>query len=181
MIPLVTARLTLRRLSPDDAPFILALLNEPSFVRHIGDRGVRTIADAESYIAAGPLASYERFGFGLYLVQLTHSAAPIGICGLVKRDTLPDVDIGFAFLPRFWSQGYAFESACAVRDHARDEVGLRRLVAIVDPVNAGSIRVLEKLGFTFEKMVRLGDEHKDLKLFGCDLSQPRAIAKRGER
>jgi RimJ/RimL family protein N-acetyltransferase len=157
-------------LNTTDAAFMLTLLNEPSFVRNIGDRGVRTIADAQAYLAAGPLASYERFGFGLYLVELNRPAVSIGICGLVKRDTLPDVDIGFAFLPQFWSQGYAFEAAAAVRDHARDEVGLRRLVAIVDPVNGGSIRVLEKLGFSFEKMIRLGDEYKDLKLFGCDLS-----------
>jgi len=155
----------------DDAAFMLTLLNEPSFVRNIGDRGVRTIADAESYITAGPLASYERFGFGLYIVQLKRSGASIGICGLLKRETLRDVDIGFAFLPRFWSRGYAFESAAAVREHARNDIGLQRLVAIVDPVNAGSIRVLEKLGFTFERMIRLGDEQKDLKLFGCDLSR----------
>jgi [ribosomal protein S5]-alanine N-acetyltransferase len=148
---------------------MLALLNDPAFIRNIGDRGVRTVADAESYLTAGPLASYERFGFGLYMVELKPSRASIGICGLVKRDTLPDVDIGFAFLPRFWSRGYAFESALAVRDHARNDVGLERLVAIVDPLNAGSIRVLEKLGFTFERMVRLGDEHKNLRLFGCDL------------
>ena len=149
---------------------MLTLLNEPSFVRNIGDRGVRTIADAETYITAGPLASYARFGFGLYIVELKPSGGSIGICGLLKRDTLRDVDIGFAFLPRFWSRGYAFESAAAVREHARNDVGLQRLVAIVDPVNAGSIRVLEKLGFTFERMIRLGDEQKDLKLFGCDLS-----------
>lgn len=171
MIIAETPRLNLRRLRTDDAAFMLALLNEPSFIRNIGDRGVRTIADAQSYLATGPMASYERFGFGLYMVELKPSGASIGICGLVKRDTLPDVDIGFAFLPRFWSQGYGFESASAVRDHARDEVGLRRLVAIVDPVNEGSIRVLEKLGFTFERMVRLGDEDKDLKLFGCDPSR----------
>jgi RimJ/RimL family protein N-acetyltransferase len=159
-------------LNVDDAAFMLTLLNEPSFVRNIGDRGVRTIPEAQAYIAAGPLASYERFGFGLYLVELPDPAIAIGICGLVKRDTLPDVDIGFAFLPQFWSQGYAFESASAVRDHARDQVGLRRLIAIVDPGNAGSIRVIQKLGFTFERIIRLGDEHKDVKLFGCDLSAP---------
>jgi ribosomal-protein-alanine N-acetyltransferase len=164
-----TPRLILRRLTTDDAPFIVTLLNEPSFIRHIGDRGVRTIADAEAYITAGPLASYERFGFGLYLVELKPSGPPIGICGLLKREALDAVDIGFAFLPQFWSRGYAVESASAVRDHARDAIGLQRLVAIVDPVNNGSIRVLEKLGFTFERMIRLGDEVKDLRLFGCDL------------
>jgi ribosomal-protein-alanine N-acetyltransferase len=171
MIVIETPRLTLRRMNTGDAAFMLTLLNEPSFIRNIGDRRVRTIADAQSYIATGPQASYQRFGFGLYVVELKPSGPCIGICGLVKRDTLPEVDIGFAFLPQFWSRGYAFESACAVRDHARDAVGLRRLVAVVDPFNNGSMRVLEKLGFTFERMVRLGDEQKDLKLFGCDLSR----------
>jgi RimJ/RimL family protein N-acetyltransferase len=169
MIVIETPRLTLRRLTEADAPFMLTLLNEPSFIRHIGDRGVRTIADAEAYITAGPLASYARFGFGLYLVELKASSASLGICGLLKRDTLDDVDIGFAFLPRFWSRGYAVESASAVCDHARRALGLRRLVAIVDPVNAGSLRVLDRLGFTFERTVRLGDETNDLQLLGCDL------------
>jgi [ribosomal protein S5]-alanine N-acetyltransferase len=181
MTPIVTRRLTLRPMSTADAGFMLTLLNEPSFVRNIGDRGVRTIGDAESYITVGPMASYARFGFGLYLVELTQSGASIGICGLVKRETLADVDLGFAFLPPFWSQGYGLESASAVRDHARDAVGLRRLVAITDPANTGSIRLLAKLGFGFERMVRLGDEHKELKLFGCDFSEPRPIDTREDK
>jgi ribosomal-protein-alanine N-acetyltransferase len=169
MTVIETPRLSLRRLTTGDAAFMLTLLNEPSFIRHIGDRGVRTLADSEAYITAGPLASYERFGFGLYLVELKPSGPSIGICGLLKRETLDAVDIGFAFLPQFWSRGYAVESASAVRDHARDEIGLRRLVAIVDPVNNGSIRVLEKLGFTFDRTIRLGDEARDLQLLACDL------------
>jgi RimJ/RimL family protein N-acetyltransferase len=171
MVVIETPRLTLRRINPDDTAFLVRLLNEPSFIRNIGDRGVRTTADAESYIAAGPLASYARFGFGLYIVELKTTGGPIGICGLLKRDTLSDVDIGFAFLPQFWSQGFAVESASAVKEHARQEVGLHRLVAIVDPLNAASIRVLGKLGFAFEGMVSLGGEVKELKLFACDLSR----------
>lgn len=167
---LETGRLTLRRLSPDDAPFMLALLNEPSFIRNIGDRGVRTLDDARTYIATGPLASYDRFGFGLYLVELKDDATPIGICGLLKRETLADVDIGFAFLPGFWRRGYAVESASAVRDYARDRVGLRRLVAIVNPGNEASTRVLERIGFTYERMIAMGNEGTDLKLFAADLS-----------
>lgn len=167
---LETGRLTLRRLSPDDAPFMLALLNEPSFIRNIGDRGVRTLDDARTYIATGPLASYDRFGFGLYLVQRKDDATPIGICGLLKRETLADVDIGFAFLPGFWRRGYAVESASAVRDYARDRVGLQRLVAIVNPGNQASARVLEKIGFTYERMIAIGNEGTDLKLFAADLS-----------
>ncbi len=168
MVVIETSRLTLRHMLTDDAPVILALLNEPSFLRYIGDRGVRTLEDAQSYISAGPLASYERFGFGLYIVELKESGAAIGICGLLKRDELPDVDIGFAFFPQFWSKGYAREAASAVLDLAREVFGLRRLVAITDPTNGGSIRVLENLGFTFECMVRLGGEAHELKLFACN-------------
>src|SRR5580700_8038038 len=125
-----TERLILRRLSTDDDAFILELLNEPSFLQNIGDRGVRTLEDARGYILKGPVASYERFGFGLFLVALKETAVPLGICGLLKRDALEDVDIGFAFLPRFWSQGYAFESAAAVMAFGREALGIRRVVAI---------------------------------------------------
>src|SRR5262249_38684677 len=109
-VRLDTARLRLRDLAPADAPFILTLLNEPSFIRNIGDRGVRTLDAARAYIENGPVASYARHGFGLYLVELLASGAPIGICGILKRDALPDPDLGFAFLPAYWKQGYAFES-----------------------------------------------------------------------
>ena len=113
MTVLETKRLILRRLCADDAEFILELLNQPSFLRYIGDKGVRNTEDAIRYIQTGPVASYDRFGFGLYLVELKESDVSIGMCGLLKRETLPDVDIGFAFLPGYWSQGYAFEAAAA--------------------------------------------------------------------
>src|ERR1700704_4791358 len=111
MTILETDRLLLRKLTADDAEFILDLLNQPSFLQFIGDKGVRTLDDARQYILAGPVASYERFGFGLYLTALKESQVSIGICGLIKRETLEDVDVGFAFLPQFWSKGYAFEAA----------------------------------------------------------------------
>jgi ribosomal-protein-alanine N-acetyltransferase len=164
-----TERLLLRRLSTEDAGFILELLNEPSFIRNIGDRGVRTMEGANSYILNGPVASYAKNGFGLYLVKLKETEESIGMCGLIKRDALEDVDIGYAFLPRFWSKGYAVESAQAVKVHAKDTIGLNRLAAIVDPENEGSIRVLEKIGLQFEKMVRLSEDDIDLKLFGADI------------
>lgn len=166
---LETERLLLRQFSIDDAQFILELVNEPSFIQNIGDRGVRTLADANSYILNGPVASYAKNGFGLYLVALKETGESIGVCGLIKRAGLDDVDIGYAFLPRFWSKGYAIEAARAVKEYARDPIGLKRLVAIVDPTNEGSIRVLEKLGMRFEKMVRLSADDIDLKLFGADL------------
>ncbi len=149
---------------------MLALLNEPSFIRNIGDRGVRTIDQASTYIEQGPVASYDKYGFGLLLVTLKESQTPIGICGLIKRDELEDVDIGFAFQPAFWSQGYAYESALAVEAYARSVVGLRRLVAITSPDNQGSIRVLEKIGLHFERMIRLAEEGPRLKLFASSWS-----------
>lgn len=164
-----TERLNLRRLSVDDAEFILELLNEPSFIRNIGDKGVRTTSDARQYILTGPIDSYERFGFGLYLVELKKSRVPIGICGLLKRDALPDADIGFAFFPRFWSKGYALESASAVRTYGINALGLKRIVAITNPDNDGSIRVLEKIGLKYERMIRLSDDGPEIKLFAADL------------
>jgi RimJ/RimL family protein N-acetyltransferase len=166
---LETERLLLRQLSTEDAEFILELLNEPSFIRNIGDRGVRTIEAANSYILNGPVASYAKNGFGLYLVKLKETDESIGMCGLIKRDTLEDVDIGYAFLPRFWSKGYAVESARAVKEYARNAVGLKRIVAIVDPQNEDSIHVLEKIGLQFEKMVRLSEDDIELKLFGANI------------
>jgi len=165
MTILETERLVIRRLSADDAEFILALLNEPSFLRYIGDKGVRNIADAVRYIQTGPLASYERFGFGIYLVELKESGEPIGMCGLIKRETLPDVDIGFAFLPNFWSRGFAFEAAAAVLNYGRAVLGLRRIVAITSPDNDPSAKLLEKIGLRFERLIKLGDDPSEVRLF----------------
>jgi RimJ/RimL family protein N-acetyltransferase len=164
-VTLVTARLRLRELTAADAPFILRLLNEPSFIENIGDRGVRTVEDARVYIQNGPVASYVRFGFGLYLVEMSESREPIGICGILQRDTLPDPDLGYAFLPPYWRHGYALESAAAVRHYARAELGLGRLLAITNPANATSIRLLEKLGFTFERTIRMVEGQPELNVF----------------
>ena len=166
---LETERLLLRQFTVEDADFILKLLNEASFIQNIGDRGVRTIDDACTYILNGPIASYEKNGFGLYRVELKETSEPIGICGLVKRDGLEDIDIGYALLPGFWSKGYAVEAARAVKEYAREVIGLKRLVAISDPANESSIRVLEKIGLKFEKMVRLSADDIELKLFATDL------------
>jgi len=162
---LETARLALFRLTPDDAPFIVELLNDPSFLRYIGDRGVRTPDAARRYIETGPMASYERFGFGLYRVDLKATGEPIGICGLLKRDTLSDADVGFALLPRFRASGYAFEAASAVLASARAAHGLERVLAITAPDNVVSIQLLEKLGFRFERRTRLADGAAEINLF----------------
>ncbi len=166
---LETARLQLRLLSIDDAEFILRLLNEPSFIKNIGDRGVRTLDDARAYILKGPIASYEKFGFGLWMVETRSAAAPIGICGLLKRDVLEDVDIGYALLPEFWSRGYALESASAVMSYASEKLGLKRVVAVTNSHNKSSIRLLEKMGFYYERMVRLSEGAPEIKLFAADV------------
>jgi RimJ/RimL family protein N-acetyltransferase len=117
----------------------------------------------------GPMASYDRFGFGLYLTELKETGTPIGMCGLLKRDSLEDVDIGFAFVPQFWKQGYAWESASAVMAYAKDVIGLDRLAAITSPDNAKSIGLLSKLGMTFQRMAKLADDAPEVKLFARDL------------
>ena len=160
-----TERLDLRQLAVGDDEFIVDLLNQPSFLRFIGDRGVRTRDDARRFLTSGPMASYERFGFGLYLVELRDSQEPIGICGLLNREGLDDVDIGFAFLPQFWSQGYAFESASAVMEYGRGTLGLQRIVAIASSDNDRSFKLLEKLGLKFERMIRLSEGQPEIELF----------------
>lgn len=169
---LETDRLQLRTLTLDDAEFVLRLLNEPSFIQNIADRGVRTVDQARDYIQKGPLASYEKFGFGLWMVETKSANVPIGICGLIKREVLEDVDIGYALLPEFWSQGYALESASGVMTYAGTQLGLDRVVAVVNPTNTSSIRLLEKMGFQFERMVRLSDDAPEIKLFAGETGRP---------
>ncbi|MDM5360740.1 GNAT family N-acetyltransferase [Peribacillus sp. RS7] len=166
---LETNRLILRWISPDDAEFILELLNEPSWIQFIGDKGVRTLEDARNYILKGPIEMYNRLGFGLYLTELKEEGIPIGICGLIKRDTLEDVDIGFAFLPRFWAKGYAYESASAVMAHGKNVLGINRIVAITSPNNHSSAKLLEKLGLQFERMVKFPNESQELRLFANEI------------
>ena len=166
MTVIQTARLQLREMELQDDEFILQLLNEAEFLRFIGDKGVRTLSDAREYIRKGPMDSYRRFGFGLYLASLRDGGQPLGICGLVKRDDLADVDVGFAFLSQYWSRGYATESAAAVLAHGKERLQLPRIVAITAPDNYGSIAVLEKIGLQFERMIKLTEYSPELKLFG---------------
>lgn len=169
MIVLETERLSLRQFSIEDAPFILTLLNEPSFLRYIGDKKVRNIDDAQQYILNGPIASYKQNGFGLYLVELKDPRTSIGMCGLLKRAELSDVDIGFAFLPDFWNQGYAFEAANAVLKDGAETLKLKRIVAITSPDNDASIKLLQRVGFVFEGIINLAKDREEVKLFGKNL------------
>ena len=151
MVVLQTERLYLRQQQVADAPFILQLVNDSDWIRYIGDRGLRTVEAAEAHIRDGAMAMYTRHGFGLYLVETKVAQVPIGICGLVRRDFLDEVDLGFALMPQYRGKGYAYEAAQATIDYARSEIGLERLLAIVLPDNVASIRLLERLGYQFDQ------------------------------
>ena len=166
MTGLDTPRLRLRPFTLDDAAFIVGLVNDPDWLRYIGDKGVRTVDDARRYLREGPLASYARHGFGLLAVEV--DGEPIGMCGLLKRDALPDPDLGFAYLPRARGRGYALEAARAVLDAAR-EAGHQRVLAVVTPGNARSIAVLEKAGFAFERETPLGDDAAPVRVYAISL------------
>ncbi|HEY0029260.1 MAG TPA: GNAT family N-acetyltransferase [Bacteroidia bacterium] len=160
-----TERLVLQHLQPDDAAFILMLLNTPSWRRFIGDRGIRTEAQARQYIIAKLMKSYESPGFGFYLTKLKEGDVSIGICGIVKRESLEDVDIGFAFLPEYEGKGYGYESAAAVLKYAKEKFNLDRIAAITNKDNERSIRLLQKLGLRFEKMILLPNETEEIMFF----------------
>ena len=160
-----TDRLRVRWLEPSDVDFVFALVNDPSWIRYIGDKHVRTRGDALRYLESGPMAMYARVGFGLYLVELKHTGAPMGICGLIRREALEDVDLGFAFLPAFRGRGYAFESASAVMAYGRNVLGLSRIVAILSQDNHRSSVLLERLGFRPAGTTRLQPDHEELRLY----------------
>ena len=164
-----TERLKLREFTKEDAPFILELLNTPQWIKFIGDRNVKSIEDAREYAANRLITSYHRFGFGLYMVELKDST-PIGMCGLVRREALDDVDLGFAFLPRFQGMGYAREASSAIMEIARKKVKSKRLVAITMVDNANSIALLRKLGFNFEKTVNFPGEEQTLMMYAVNLA-----------
>lgn len=164
-----SARLRLRPLTPDDAPFILALVNDPDWIRYIGDRGVRDLDDARRYVVDGPMASYTRHGFGLYLVTRRSDAVPIGICGLIQRETLPAPDIGFAFLPAFRGHGFAAEAVDALLRCARELADADQLYAVVQPDNARSLHLLHQAGFRPAGTTRLVPDGPELTLLSVAL------------
>lgn len=164
---LETERLILREVIGNDAEFVLDLLNQPSFIQFIGDRGVRTVEQAREYIKTRFTKSYRDNGFGLYLIVLKTDAAPVGVCGFVKRDTLPDPDIGFALLPQYERKGYGFESAFAVMQYGKNTLHLQRVLAITSLDNESSGKLLEKIDFVFDCEIKIGNEV--LKLFSCEM------------
>jgi [ribosomal protein S5]-alanine N-acetyltransferase len=161
-----TERLILRKFTLDDAPFMLELLNTPTWLQFIGDRNVHSIEDAENYLKNGTFKSYQENGFGFYAVIEKTSGKTIGMCGLIKRDSLPDIDIGFAFLPNLISKGFGYEAASATLDYAKNTLKINRIIAIVNPDNEKSIGLIKKIGMQFEQMIKFGNEDKELMLFG---------------
>lgn len=162
---LETERLSLREIVETDDAFVLDLLNQPSFIKYIGDRSVRNLEQARDFIETRYRKSYADNGFGLYAVELKETGEAIGFCGFVKRDGLPDADIGFAFLPQFEKKGYAFESAAAVMKYGRENLGLKRVLAITSQNNESSMKLLGKLGFKFDKLVKLPNDTEEINMF----------------
>ncbi|MED1205330.1 GNAT family N-acetyltransferase [Heyndrickxia acidicola] len=165
---LETERLILRVQTASDAAFILELMNDPSWIKFIGDRGIRTVEDAKNYILNGAVRMYEQYGFCMFLVERKEDGVPLGICGLAKRDALEDIDIGFAFLPAYRGKGYASEAALAVMEYAKATLGLNRIVAITTQDNHSSASLLEKTGLKLERLIQLPGDPENLRLFVFD-------------
>lgn len=164
-----TARLRLRQFNFDDAAFIVRLVNTPAWIKFIGDRNVHNEEQARSYLEHGPMKSYRENGFGLCMVETKDPVVPIGMCGLLKRDSLDSPDIGFAFLPEYTGQGYAFEIAASTLEYARSFLCIEKISAITDAANERSIRLLKKLGMTFERNHSLQSDGKELMVFSMTL------------
>jgi RimJ/RimL family protein N-acetyltransferase len=168
-IPIIeTERLFLKPFSPSDSSFIVELMNTEGWIKYIGDRNIKTISQAEEYLESGPGKSYRENGFGLSLVELKAEGTPIGMCGLIKRDYLDHLDIGFAFLPAYTGQGYAYEVAHKTIEHGFKQLRQKKILAITIPSNASSIKVLEKLGFIYDKTIVSKDTSEELFLFAID-------------
>lgn len=162
-----TERLIICQLTIQDAAFVFSLLNTPTWIQFIGDRGIRNIDEARNYLLNGPIASYKRLGFGLYLIKLKDGDVPIGMSGLIKRDGLEHVDIGFALHPDYTGKGYAFESTAAIMVYAHDQLKLSEIDAITTEDNLHSISLLKKIGLQYKKMVTLPGNQKDYMLFSA--------------
>ena len=164
-----TERLRFRRLTLDDTNLMLAVWNDPAFIRYVGDRGIRTLEEARQAMLDGPLMLYEKYGHGPYRIALKNDDTAIGICGIFRRDGLDEPDIGFSTLPKHCGRGYAYEAACAVIDYARADLGLPLLTAIVSPDNAASVGLIRKLGLRFERMYEWPDSDEEVAIYGMQL------------
>lgn len=165
----ISERLVIRRLDLNDAAFIFQLLNQKSWLKFIGDKQIRNLEDAQRYLIDGPLKMYQEYGFGLFAVQLPTDGILIGLCGLIRRKNLPDIDIGFALLDEYANCGYGFEAALIIKDYAFKQLNLKRLIAIVNPDNQRSIQLLEKIGLSFEKQISMGTDKPQLNLMALNV------------
>jgi RimJ/RimL family protein N-acetyltransferase len=166
MKKITTNRLVLRPLNLKDTTFILELFNTPDFLKYIGDKNIRNLQDAKTYLLEGPIKMYKDHGIGLYLVELKKTSISLGICGLIKRPSLEDVDLGFGFLPKYYNKGYAYEASKAMLDQAKSKYS--RLVAITNSNNISSIKLLEKLAMSYEKDIEKLTNDVDLRLYGIN-------------
>lgn len=164
-----TDRLAIRYITEDESHFIHRLLNDPSWIKYIGDKGIKTEEDAKNYIQTGPIQMYKEYGFGLYLVTLKETGVPIGLCGLIKRPSLENIDLGYAFLPEYTGKGYAFEATKAVLQYGKEQLSIDKIVAITTIDNFSSEKVLLKLGFIFDSLIKEKNDAEELKLFTKDL------------
>jgi RimJ/RimL family protein N-acetyltransferase len=162
---LETDRLLLKEFEPVDAAFIVQLVNTEGWLKYIGDRNIKTIEKAEHYLVNGPIKSYRQNGYGLYKVEKKDTHQPIGMCGIIKREHLPCPDIGFAFLPEFCNQGFAFEIATATMDFAKEELSLPVIAAITVPQNERSVRLLKKLGLSFQEKIKMPGSQDEVDLY----------------
>ena len=167
---LETRRLLLRRVTLDDADLMLSIWNDPAFVQFVGDRGVRTIEQAKTALSEGVLLLFERYGYGPFCVVRKADGTRMGICGLFRREVLDDPDIGFALLPEYCGDGFAFEAARAVVAHARDDLGIGTLTAIVSPDNVASVGLIGKLGFSFDRGITMPGEEQEISLYSMQLT-----------
>jgi len=162
---LETEQLKLREFTLTDTDFIVALVNSPGWLQYIGDRNIKTEEQARTYLENGPLKSYRDNGYGLWLVEKKDDKTPVGMCGIINRDTLDNPDIGFAFLPEYCGQGYAFEVASATMAYAKNELKLPTIAAITVPENQRSINLLEKIGLTYQKHFSMPNSTEELLLY----------------
>ncbi|NQU29288.1 MAG: GNAT family N-acetyltransferase [Anaerolineae bacterium] len=168
MLMIETERLILSEFSSNDAPFILEMLNDPAWLQFIGDRGVKTLDDARDYIVNKLQKSFKELGFGMLIVKLKDGGISIGTCGLLKRDYLEDLDLGFAFLPEFRAKGYAYEAASATIEYGKKNLGLKHILAFTDADNSASINLIKKLGLGFERLIDFPDDDAEIQLYGVD-------------
>ena len=168
MIVIETPRLRLRTFTPGDAPFYLGLINEPSWIANIGDRNIQTVEAARAALEAGPIAQFREHGYSFYIIERRSDGVAIGMCGMIRRDSLPGPDIGYAMLPAYWGQGYAYEAAAAVVRHARHTLRIPTLYGITSPQNQASINLLNKLGLRFERFTRMPPSGKDTNVYRKD-------------